>query len=1145
MPNERSLDARPCVPFSCLPHLLEHQAQRIPDSPAILAPGRAPLIYSRLYQHVEKLGRALRGMGIGRRDRIVVVLPNGPELAVTILTVSASAVCAPLNPAFGIEELVGYFADLRPRALIAQAGIESHARRAALSRGIPIIELLIASEAEAGLFTISGDQGSAPSEDPVSASDTAVLLPTSGTTSRPKIVQQSHASICISAYAHSAALALKETDRCLNVLPLFHGHGLHATLVASLAAGASVVCTPGFDVNRFSGWLTAFQPTWYSAVPTIHQAILTQAQHDHKRLANSGLRFVRSSSAPLPPRVFAELERTFESPVIEWYGMTEVTSSPIACNPLPPHERKAGSVGLPTVLDVSIMDERGALLPSGQTGQVVVRGAAVTVGYDGNPGATEAAFAGDWFKTGDLGYFDDDGYLFLVGRTREIINRGGEKIAPQEVDEVLLDHPAVAEAVTFAVPHATLGEDVASAIVLRPNAVATPNAIRRFAIGRLADFKIPRQVVIVTELPKGPTGKVKRVGLAAKLGFENGGVVPRICLAPRTSLEKTLAGIWATVLQIEQVGIHDNFFALGGDSLLATEVLAHIHNTLLLDVEVSCIFEAPTVAEMAQHLEMLVDCGQARRLSSAIPRSTQEGWAPASIAQERLCALQHALPDIPFLNILYALRLTSSFDVAVLERSINEIVRRHEILRTTFDVEEGRHAQVIAPQLTVPLRFEDLHGLPESKMETAGHRLIQEEALHSFDLARGPLMRARLLRLAEREHLLLISLHQSICDGWSLGVLVEELTALYDAFSAGQQTPLAPLPIQYTDFARWQRQWRSYPEIGAQLAYWREQLHDPLPEIKLASARPRGTIDDLRTARREVTLPPRLSEALKRFSQEEGGTLFMALIAAFKTLLHLYVAEEDVRVATLVANRNRPGSEHLIGPLVNTVILRTNLGGDPSPREVMRRVRATALAAFAHQELPFEELVETLEEERGVKPETLSKMMIWLQNAALRPIASSGHKLAFEEAIPSMLLPLVTITKFDVILMLRETGRGLMGCCVYKPHLFRATIIDRLLRDFRKVLELMLTEPERPISKIRLTVNANSKGIHHMCRIGDVFTADELKTLSKTQRNILEKYGKLIVLTNPAIRDIIKKDPKVRKKLKGLLDPARKRLTRI
>jgi acyl-CoA synthetase (AMP-forming)/AMP-acid ligase II len=1072
MSNKRSLDARPCVPFSCLPHLLEHQARRIPDAPAILAPGRAPLTYRRLYQHINMMGRTLRAAGIGGRDRVAVVLPNGPEMPVAILAVAACAACAPVNPAFGTEELDRYFADLQPRALITQAETDSPARRVALSRGVRVIELSTAPEMEAGLFELTGELGDAQSHEKVSPNDVALLLPTSGTTSRPKIVRQTHANICTSAYLTGAALALTETDRCLNVLPLFHGHGLTATVLASLAAGASVVCTPGFDVKRFSVWLTAFRPTWYSAVPTMHQAILAQPPHDRERLADSRLRFVRSSSAPLAPRIFTELERTFDTSVIEWYGMTETTSSPITCNPLPPRQRKAGSVGVPVGLDVAIMDEEGTLLTRGQTGEVVVRGASVTSGYYGDPKATKAAFAGDWFKTGDLGFFDADGYLFLVGRMREIINRGGEKVAPQEVDEVLLEHPAVAEAVTFAVPHATLGEDVASAVVLRSHCVATPKDIRQFAIGRIADFKVPRQVLIVTELPKGPTGKVKRVGLAAKLGLESGGVMPRTFLAPRTSLEKELAGIWATVLQIEQVGIHDDFFALGGDSLLATQVLAHIHTILLLDVEVSCFFEAPTVAEMAQHLEALIDSGQARRLSSAIPRSAREDWAPASIVQERLCKLQHALPDLPFLNILYALRLTSSLDVAVLERSINEIVRRHEILRTTFDVRDSRHVQVIAQQLTVPLRFEDLHGLPESKMETAGHRLIQEEALHSFDLTRGPLLRARLLRMAEREHLLLITMHQVTCDGWSLGVLVEELTALYDAFSAGQQTPLAPLSIQYTDFARWQRQWRSYPEIVAQLAYWREQLHDPLPVIELAPAGPRRTIDDLRTARREVALPARLSEALKRFSQEEGGTLFMALIAAFKTLLHLYVAEEDVRVATLVANRNRPGSEHLIGPLVNTVILRTNLGGDPSPREVMRRVRATALAAFTHQELPFEELVETLERERGLKPAALSKMMIWLQNAALRPIASSGHKLAFEEANPSMLLPLVTITKFDVILMLRESGRGLVGCCVYKPHLFRASMIDRLLRDFRKVLELMLAQPERPISTIRISLNA-------------------------------------------------------------------------
>lgn len=1061
------------MPFSCLPHLLEYQAQRIPDAPAILAQGRAPLTYRRLYQHIDTTGWTLRTMGIGRRDRVAVVLPNGPELALAILTVAASATCAPVNPAFGVEELEAYFADLRPRAVMTQAGIDSPARRVALSRGLPVIELSPAIDAEAGLFTLTGDKARAPSDRPVSASDTALLLPTSGTTARSKIVLQRHAGMCASAYAHVAALALKETDRCLNVLPLFHGHGLHATLVASLAAGASIVCTPGFDASRFSAWLTAFRPTWFSAVPTIHQAILAQARHARERLADARLRFVRSSSAPLPPRIFADLERTFESPVIEWYGMTEVTSTPIACNPLPPRPRKAGSVGVPTVLDVAIMDEGGALLTGGQTGQVVVRGASVTKGYDRNPQATKAAFAGDWLKTGDLGYFDDDRYLFLVGRSREMINRGGEKIAPQEIDEVLLDHPAVAEAVTFAVPHATLGEDVASAIVLRPNAAATPKEICQFAAGRIANFKVPRQVLIVGQIPKGPTGKVQRVGLAAKLGLATGTALPRAAVAPRTPLEKVLAGIWAEVLQLEQVGIHDDFFAMGGDSLLATRVLIRLYEILHVEVEVTSLFEAPTVAEMGEHIETLSQAGHAPRPPSAIVRvpRAKNGLEPASFAQERLWQLQHALPDMPFFNILYALRLTSPFDAAVLERSMNEIVRRHEILRTTFAVVDDRNVQVIAPQLIVPLLFSDLRGLRGSKKETVAHQLIQEEALHSFDLSNGPLLRARLVRLAEQEHLLLISMHQVICDGWSLGVFVEELATLYDAFAAGQESPLAPLPIQYADFAQWQRQWQSHSEIAAQLEYWKEQLRDPLPVMRLATARPKRGIDDFRTARREVALSANLSDAARRFAHEQGGTLFMALLAAFKTLLHRYTGEDDLRVATNVANRNRPGTEVLIGHVVNTVILRTNLGDDPSAREVMRRVRATSLAAIAHQDLPFEELVQTLERERGHRPAALAQVMMWLQNIALRPVAGSGHKLSFEEANPNMLVPLVTITSFDVILMLRESLQGLVGVCVYKPHLFPARAIDRLLRDFQEVLELMIMQPERPISEIHLSFN--------------------------------------------------------------------------
>jgi acyl-CoA synthetase (AMP-forming)/AMP-acid ligase II len=1073
MQAERATDAMPPVPFSCLAHLLEHQANRIPDAPAILAPGRAPLTYGRLYQHVNKTGRMLRAMGIGHRDRVMVVLPNGPEMAVVILAVAAIAPCAPMNPSYGSEELDRYFADLRPRALITPAGIDSPARRAALSRGILVIELSTEFDAEAGLFALTGGQGNVPSDEPVSAGDVALLMPTSGTTSRPKIVPLTHANIFASAYACGAALALRETDRCLNVVPLFHSYSFNATVLASLVAGASVVCAPGCDVNSFFAWLTAFQPTWYSAVPTMHQAILAHARHNRLRVIDCRLRFIRSAAAPLPHRIFTELERTFGTSVIQFYGMTETASSPIACNAPLPRPRKVGSVGVRVGLDVAIMDDGGFLVPHGQRGQVVVRGASVMSGYDGNQMANQTAFAGDWFKTGDLGFFDEDGYLFLAGRIGEIINRGGEKVAPQEVDDVLLEHPAVAEAVTFSVPHATLGEDVASAIVLRPDAVATAKDIRQFAVGRIADFKIPRQIFVVREIPKGHTGKVQRIGLAAKLGVATSTAQPRAFVEPRTALEKVLAKHWAEILQVEQVGIHDDFFASGGDSLLATDVLAHVYNITLVELEVSRFFEAPTVAEVAQHLETPTHTGRASRPSSTIVRAPRvNGMVTASIAQERLWKLQHALPDIPFFNILYALRLTSPCDEAVLERSINEIVRRHEILRTTLAHIDGRYVQVIAPQLAVALAFDDLQALPRSKKETIGHQLIQEEVLHAFDLAKGPLIRVRLVRLSKQEHLFLISMHQVICDGWSLGVFVEELVTLYDAFSNQEESPLAPLSIQYADFAHWQRQWQLHSEIVAQLEYWREQLREPLPIVRLARSGPRRTIDELCTARREWMLPASLVESAKRFSHQEGGTLYMALVAALKELLHRYLGQDDVRVATNVANRNRPGTDALIGPLVNTVVLRTNLGGDPNHREVMRRVRSTAIAAFAHQNLPFEELVQTLDRERQLAP--LANVMILLENAALRQIANSGQKLSFEEANPNMLVPLVTITSFDVILMLRESSHGLAGTCVYKPRLLQARTIDRLLRDFREVLECMTTRPEQPISSICISLNKPS-----------------------------------------------------------------------
>jgi acyl-CoA synthetase (AMP-forming)/AMP-acid ligase II len=1061
------------VPFSSLYDLLQGHAQRFADAPAILAPDCAPLSYRRLYRHIDDIGRTLRAKGIGSDDRIAVLMPNGPQLAVAIVAVAANAACASINPAYSAEELDRYFADLKPRVLILPAGVDGPARSVAQARGVPVFDLTPTGEA-AGLFTLAGAAASEPSSDPVGPGTTALFLFTSGTTSRPKIVPLTHVNICTSAFSAVAALKLSETDRCLNVLPLFHGHGLIATVMTSLAAGGGVVCTPGCDVSRFFSWLREFAPTWYSAVPTMHQAILAQARLDPDQVAGIRLRLVRSASAPLPPRVFADLERTFGTSVIEFYGMTETASAPIACNPLPPRRSKPGSVGMPVGLDVAILNDRGDVLPTGQIGHVTVRGGSVMPGYDGDAAATAAAFTGNWFKTGDQGFFDDEGFLYLSGRTREMINRGGENIAPREVDEALLEHPAVAEAVTFAVPHATLGEDVAAAVVLRPNADATAKDIRQFAAGRLADFKVPRQVLIVAQLPKGSTGKVQRIGLAEKLELAGGSAASRTFAAPRTPLETILAGIWAEVLRLGQVGIHDDFFALGGDSLLAAHVLTSIHGAVHLDVGVVSLFAAPTVAEMADYLETLIKAGRAGL--AEIARASRSEPLPASPAQQRLWTLQQAVPDLPFFNILYALRVTSPLDAAVLERSLSEIVRRHEILRTTIDVDGSRHIQVIAPQLAVPLAVDDLHRLSTSKRQTAAHRLIQAELTHCFDLARGPLIRVRLVRLAEHEHLLLIAMHQMIADGGSLGVIADEIAALYEAFTNGKASPLPPLPIQYADFAAWQHAWQSHPDVAAQLDYWRGQLRGPLPALQLGAARSRRAASDL-TAQRDIALPASLTEVVKQFSRREGGTLFMALVAALKTLLQRYSGEVDLCLATNVANRNRAGTEGLIGPLANTVILRTDLGGDPTAHEVMRRVRATTLDAYAHQDLPFEVLAEALARERGLDPAPPAQVMILLHNAALRPQASAGRALAFEDADPGMPMPLVTTTTYDVILVLRESAQGLVGSCIYQPHLFSSKWIDRLLADFKKILEQMASEPEQRISTIRFSRKVRAKRV--------------------------------------------------------------------
>jgi oxalate---CoA ligase len=505
--------------------LIQMLATAKDDAVAIAAPGRAPLRYGALRELVARSLASLNAQGIGRNDRLAIVLANGPEMATCFISAACGVASAPLNPAYRADEFEFYLSDLRAKALVVEHDSTSPAIAVAQKLGVPIIDLRPGSAA--GDFTLTPRDASAktPAADGdlanggfAQSGDTSMVLHTSGTTSRPKIVPLSQGNLCASAGNIARTLKFQPTDCGLNIMPLFHIHGLIAGVLAPLAAGSQVFCTPGFNALKFFGWMDEAKPTWYTAVPTMHQAIVGRASKNAETIKRHPLRFIRSSSSSMPPQVIRELEAAFGAPLIESYGMTEATHQ-MASNPLPPAVRKPGSVGIAAGPEIAIMDEDGALLAQGEIGEIVIRGGNVTAGYESNDKANAEAFVKGWFRTGDQGMLDAEGYLSLTGRLKEIINRGGEKISPREVDEILMDHAAVAQVVCFGMPHAKLGEEVAAVVVLREGSAATERELQDFVAQRAADFKVPKKILFMEEIPKGATGKLQRIGLAAKLGL--------------------------------------------------------------------------------------------------------------------------------------------------------------------------------------------------------------------------------------------------------------------------------------------------------------------------------------------------------------------------------------------------------------------------------------------------------------------------------------------------------------------------------------------------------------------------------------------------------------------------------------------------
>lgn len=1049
--------------FSRISDLLEFYARTTPAQVAILDSVGAAVTYAELWTRTDIVVQDLRRLGIKATDRVAIVLPRGAENALALVAVAAAAVCVPVDPDFTADELHRYFTNLKLAALITRADTNSASRSVAHTLGIPVLDLSSRPGGRIGSFDLIGTAvGPSVKGGPASAANDAFILLTSGTVARPKMVPLTHASVCLSAYNAGAILSLTPTDRLLNVLPLFHAHGLISGLLAALAAGSSVICTPGFDASSFFGWLRELRPTWYTAVPTIHRALLSLGAHDPQIARPSSLRIIRSASAPLAPATLEGLESLFAVPVIETYGMTEAASQ-IAANPR--DRRKPGSVGLPAGPEIAIMDSEGRPLPSGERGEIMLRGPTITRGYDNDDEGTKSAFRDGWLRTGDVGYLDEDGYLFIVARIKDVINRGGQKVSPLEVEATLLTHPDVVEVGAFGIPHKKLGENVAAVVVLKSHAKTTPSQLRRLARQRLAAYKVPSLIQFVRDIPKSASGKIKRSALASLISAETStSEIGQEFFS--SELESQLADVWAKVLEVEQIGVDQDVFALGADSLAVTQVLSRLREQYSVDLSFSDIFDAPTVAALAARLQ-----SSPTHRGGAMPKwdhsATGESTAPLSFQQQRmyiLCKLDQTKYNH---NVVEVARLSGRLDVDALESSVRSLCDRHQILRSTFSESEGepvQRAHRIAPRLEQIKLTRCLDNKRSSTIRREAVKIAQQP----FDLETEPPLKVTLLRFTANDHALIVKVHHMATDGWSQRLLWQELAAHYSAVRTRKPATVPRLAFQYRDYAAWQQAWAQTEAAREQLSYWRTQL-EGVTTLPLRTDRPRPENWSGRGARHYVKFPRALSGGIKKLSQGQSVTPFMTLLAAFQCLLYRYTGHEDVAIGSLIANRNQIEAEPLIGMFANSVILRTDLSGDPSFCEILRRVRRVTLDAYRNQDLPIEEALRALQVSRR-NGSPLFQVMFILQNAAIEAASFPGVSTRHIEIDPE-------ISRCDITLELVETDGQFSGFLEYAIDLFDAATIARMATHLQTLLQSIVAHPDKPVSRLPLLPAAEQRRV--------------------------------------------------------------------
>jgi amino acid adenylation domain-containing protein len=1027
--------------------LFEARAAQHPERPAV-EDGDGRLTYGELDARANKLARFLQGLGVGPDERVGLHLGRTVETVVAMLAVlKAGGAYVPLDPAYPARRLEFMAEDAALRVLLtdAAAGGEPPAV------GCPVVDLGVACDA------IAAHSSSRPACR-AAASHLAYLIYTSGSTGTPKGVMIPRGAVVNFAVGMADLLDLAADDRFLGITTMSFDIAVLELLVP-LTVGASVTIA-GRDTStdgvRLRAAIEHHGITLLQATPSSYRMLCMSGWRP-----GPGLRLV-CGGEPLDSALAASL-MSGGSTLWNVYGPTETTVWSTAWRV------EAGGASVPIGRPIAntrayVLDEAGAPVPIGAPGELCLGGLGVARGYWNQPELTAARFGADPFdarpgamlyRTGDRVRWRGDGVLDFLGRLDGQVKIRGFRVELGEVEAALGGHESVAHAAVAARSDGGGAHYLAAYVVPAPGWDVRADELRAFLRARLPDCMIPTAFVPLESLPRTPAGKIDRRGLPEP---QRGQLATTATfVAPRTDDEARIAALWADVLQVRQVGANDDFFELGGHSLLATQVCMRLRAEMGVEVPLRAIFERSTVAGLAA---LVGDSRGAAVAVSAPIRPVPRGCPlPLSFAQERLWLVQQMEPESPSYNMPVVMRLPGDVDVVALRASVNTIVARHEALRTSFPVADGRPVQVITPSLEIELPVIDASGAGTQEREDVVRLLAGEQARHVFDLAVAPLVRVCLVKLSPAEHVLLWTMHHIVADGWSMGILLDELTAVYEGLRRGQPVALPELPLQYADYAVWQREAWSNAALDGQLAHWKRALAD-LPELDLPTDRPRPDVQRFRGACETTRLPAELVRGLAALARDEGSTLFGTLLAGFQALLSRYTSQDDIAVGTGIANRNRAELEGLVGFFVNALVMRTSLEGDPTFRGLVRRVRQVCLDAYALQDVPFDRLVEALQPHRRSTSNPLCRVFMVLQNF---PLPSDVAGLNLDAVLTG-----TGTAKFDLTLYLRETADGLVATIEYDTDLFDAATVGSMLEHFERLLAGAVATPDERISRLPL-----------------------------------------------------------------------------